>query len=245
MAAKRPRHAITAEAIGRRIVGGAIKPGTVLPNAELLAREYNVSRPSMREAIKLLAGKGLLEMAPRRGTVVRPKAAWNRLDVEVIGWEAGESQGANFVRDLFELRRMIEPEAAALAAERASPDGIRAIGLALQAIAAADHLSPMSVLADLAFHRAILIHSCNEFLSTFAAAIEAYLTATFQSRKSQRVPQAALFQDYEALYAAIRDRKPLEARAAAVALLRTAEEREADEAVVIGTEVRSETSLGP
>ena len=85
----RPRHALTAEALGRRIVGGALKPGVVLPNAELLAREYRVSRPALREAIKLLAGKGLLEMAPRRGTVVRPRASWNRLDDDVVFWGIG------------------------------------------------------------------------------------------------------------------------------------------------------------
>ncbi len=190
-----------------------------MPNAELLAREYRVSRPALREAIKLLAGKGLLEMAPRRGTVVRPKAAWNRLDVDVIGWQAGETQGSNFVRDLFELRCMIEPEAAALAAARASCEGIRAIGMAFQAMAKSDHASPTSILASLAFHRAILIHSCNDFLATFASAIEAYLKATFDAHRSGPGPQSTMLRDYETLYLAIRDRKPEAARAAAIAML--------------------------
>ena len=190
-----------------------------MPNAELLAREYRVSRPALREAIKLLAGKGLLDMAPRRGTVVRPTSAWNRLDVDVIGWQAGEMQGSHFVRDLFELRRMIEPEAAALAAERASPEGIRAIGMAFQAMGKSDQASPTSILANLAFHRAILIHSCNDFLATFAAAIEAYLKATFDAQRSGPGPDSTMLRDYETLYIAIRDRKPEEARAAAIAML--------------------------
>lgn len=221
-AASRPRHAITAEALGRRIVGGALAPGSVLPNADLLAREYRVSRPALREAIKLLAGKGLLEMAPRRGTVVRPKSAWNRLDDDVMSWETGEGPSETFIRDLFELRRMIEPEAAALAARRASDEGIREISEAFVAMSKADYGSMESVRADLAFHRAILIHSCNEFLATFAPAIEAYLTATFNVQRRREVNPRA-FHDHGAILDAIRDRNPDEARAATLALLTPAE----------------------
>ena len=223
MPGNRPRHAITAEALGRRIVGGALLPGTVLPNAEVLAREYRVSRPALREAIKLLAGKGLLEMAPRRGTVVRPRLAWNRLDVEVIHWETRESPSPKLFCDLFELRRMIEPEAAALAAARASTDGVKAIGKALQLMVDSEHGSPASILADLAFHRAILIHSGNEFLATFSSAIEAYLTATFSAQRRVDGQRDSMLRDHAAVYNAIRDGKPEEARAAAIAMLEPAE----------------------
>ncbi len=222
-ARRRPRHALTAGALGRRIVGGALAPGAVLPNADLLAREYQVSRPALREAIKLLAGKGLLEMAPRRGTVVRPKTSWNRLDDDVMSWETGEAPSPTFIRDLFELRRMIEPEAAALAAMRASGDGIAAIERALMAMSEADAGSSESIQADLAFHRAILIHSCNEFLATFAPAIEAYLTATFNVQRRSRGPNPNILKEHGAIYRAIRDRDPGAAREATLALLTPAE----------------------
>src|SRR5882757_10065549 len=120
-----------AERLGRRIVSGELRPGTTLPNSTLLAREMSVSRPAMREAIKLLAGKGLIESAPRRGTVVRPRTSWNGLDQDVLAWQTGDAPNAAFVRHLFELRRMIEPEAAAYAAQRATSERLAEIESAL------------------------------------------------------------------------------------------------------------------
>lgn len=220
---RRPRHTLTAEALGRRIVGGTLKPGAVLPNADLLAREYKVSRPALREAIKLLAGKGLLEMAPRRGTVVRPRSLWNRLDDDVINWEMGEAPNEGFVRNLFELRRMIEPEAAALAALRATPEGIAAIERALTAMGVASFTSFDSVRADLDFHRAVLTHSGNEFLATFAPAIEASLTMTFRMQRRTEDDTHRFVHDHALVFEAIRHRRPEEARAAVLALLAPSE----------------------
>ncbi len=121
--ARQPRHAKTAALIGRRIMGGDLEPGAILPNAALLAREFKLSRPSLREAMKILAAKGLLSAAPRRGTIVRPRSDWNRLDHDVLAWESEVAPTPRFIRDLFELRRMVEPEAAALAAQRATERG--------------------------------------------------------------------------------------------------------------------------
>lgn len=219
----RSRHAQTAEALGRQIVGGRLKPGAVLPNADLLARQYRVSRPALREAIKLLAGKGLLEMAPRRGTVVRPRASWNRLDDDVIHWESGEAASASFVHSLFELRRMIEPEAAALAAQRATPEGIDAIEAALGAMRRADFTSPNSIEADLDFHRAILTHTGNEFLATFGPAIEAHLRVTFDMQRHASYGAQGFLDEHEAVFIAIRNRDPAMARTASLALLNPAE----------------------
>ncbi len=221
--ARRPRHTATAEALGRRIVGGTLKPGAVLPNADLLAREYKVSRPALREAIKLLAGKGLLEMAPRRGTVVRPRDQWNRLDDDVLTWESGEAATMSFINDLFELRRMIEPEAAALAAQRASSAGIEAIGEALLEMSKANFTSIDSIRADLDFHRAILTHSGNDFLATFGPAIEASMTVTFSMQRRRSADSKRFIQDHALVYQAIRNRDPDAARQASLALLTPAE----------------------
>ncbi len=219
--ARRPRHRITADALGRRIVGGTIAPGAVLPNADLLAREFKVSRPALREAIKFLAGKGLLDMAPRRGTTVRDRFHWNRLDDDVITWEMGDAPTETFVRNLFELRRMIEPEAAALAAQRATPEGILAIDAALAGLRTALFHSPDSIRADLDFHRALLIHSGNDFLSAFAPAIEASLTIAF--RVQRRAEAQRFVHDHARVFEAIRDRDTAAARAAVLVLLEPSE----------------------
>ena len=213
---------MTAEALGRRIVGGGLQPGAVLPNADLLAREFKVSRPALREAIKFLAGKGLLDMAPRRGTVVRARFHWNRLDDDVITWEMGDAPTETFVRNLFELRRMIEPEAAALAAVRAAPDGVEVIETALDGMRTAVFRSPDSVRADLDFHRSLLIHSGNDFLMAFAPAIEASLTIAF--RMQRRGAAQRFVQDHARIFEAIRDRDAAAARAAVLILLDPSED---------------------
>ena len=101
-------------------MSGELRPGATLPNSTDLARQLSIARPAMREAIKLLAGKGLLESTPRRGTVVRPRQAWNCLDEDVLSWQLRDTPNAAFMRDLYELRRIVEPEAAACAAIRAT-----------------------------------------------------------------------------------------------------------------------------
>ena len=175
----RARHVLAAENIGRRIVSGEFRPGAALPNSTELARQLSIARPAMREAIKLLAGKGLLESAPRRGTVVRPRQAWNSLDEDVLSWQLGEAPNAAFVRDLYELRRIVEPEAAACAALRATPTALSDIENALHVMEVAEPASAASIRADVAFHLSILVASGNGFLMSFAPAIQTTLTMVF------------------------------------------------------------------
>ena len=181
-AVRRPRvarHVLAAENIGRKIVSGELSPGTTLPNSEDLARQLRIARPAMREAIKLLAGKGLLESAPRRGTVVRPRIAWNRLDQDVLSWQIGNTPNAAFVRGLYELRRIVEPEAAAFAALRATPGHLADIENCLLLMSSTEPASPLSVQADVAFHLSILVASGNDFLAAFGPAIKTSLTMAF------------------------------------------------------------------
>jgi len=221
--ARRARHVLTAERLGRRIVSGELRPGTALPNSTLLAREMSVSRPAMREAIKLLAGKGLLDSAPRRGTIVQPRSAWNRLDKDVLHWTVGDAPNAAFVRDLFELRRIVEPEAAACAAERAGAEALSEIERALLIMASADVGSPASIKADVAFHRAILIASGNEFVALFAPAIEASLSLAFGFQRRRHPRREDFVPAHRAIFDAIRRGDGDAARVAVRALLVPAE----------------------
>ncbi|SEC99749.1 transcriptional regulator, GntR family [Rhizobiales bacterium GAS191] len=226
LAHKRPRiarHVLMAEQLGRRIVSGELRPGSTLPNSTLLAREMSISRPAMREAIKLLAGKGLLESAPRRGTVVRPRSAWNRLDQDVLSWQMGDAPNAAFIRDLFELRRMIEPEAAAWAALRATSERLSEIESALLLMEGADARSKVSIQADVAFHRSILIASGNEFVAHFAPAIEASLTMTFGFQRRSHPDREHFIPDHRAIFDAVRRGDSEAARQAVHALLSQAE----------------------
>jgi len=178
---RRPMDA--AESIGRRIVTGGLSPGTILPNLDLLAGEFAMSRLSMREAIKLLAGKGLVASTPRRGTVVRPRHEWSRLDADVLVWQLGGEPNAAFVRDLFELRRMIEPEAASLASYRATREALADITKAFAMMESAAARAPESIKADVAFHNAILKATGNDFIAALAPAINASLQLVFQIQR--------------------------------------------------------------
>jgi GntR family transcriptional regulator, galactonate operon transcriptional repressor len=182
------RHSQAAALIGQRIVSGEWDVGIALPTEADLSRELDVSRASLREAIKLLAGKGLLSSTPRRGTIVQPHSNWNRLDVDVLVWQVSGGATKSFVKDLFELRRMIEPEAAALAAARATPEQRAEVADTFRAMEVATEVQT-SIDADLAFHRAIVKAANNVLLAAFQPAIEASLGVSFTvSRAGQIQP---------------------------------------------------------
>ena len=217
------RHAGAAESIGRRIVTGDITPGTTLPNLDELAVQFSISRLTMREAIKLLAGKGLVSSTPRRGTVVRPRNEWSSLDPDVLIWQIGEVPNAAFVRHLFELRRMIEPEAAAFASDRATGDALAEIEGAFAQMAAADSRAPESIKADLAFHQAILKATGNEFIAALAPAIATSLMLAFTMQRGAWPDPASFVPSHGAILHAIERGDPDAARRAVYALLANAE----------------------
>ena len=177
----------------------------------------------MREALKLLTGKGLLESTPRRGTVVRPSQAWNCLDRDVLNWQLGDTPNADFVRDLFELRRIIEPEAAACAADRATRTTLSDIEKALIVMEHADTTSSASIEADVAFHLSILIASGNGFLMSFGPAIQTSLAIAFRFQRRACLSSEHFVPAHRAIVDAIRRGDPDLARSAARELLTTSE----------------------
>src|SRR5712691_2438408 len=133
---RRGLHGEIVHRIGVQIVRGELKPGDVLPADELSA-ELGLSRTVLREAVKVLAAKGLVEARPKTGTRVRPRAAWNLLDPDVLAWRSEASPDGDFFRNIVELRRIVEPEAARLAAERATAAevaGIKAVFCEMEAV---------------------------------------------------------------------------------------------------------------
>jgi len=214
---------LAAESIGRRIVSGELQPGTGLPNSTDLARQMRIARPAMREALKLLASKGLVESAPRRGTVVRPQAAWNRLDQDVLTWQMGAVPNAAFVRGLYELRRIIEPEAAALAALRVTPGTMSDVQHSLLLMENSRAATPLSIQADVAFHLSILVASGNVFLAALAPAISASLALTFTIQRGACPGPDHFIPDHRMIVDAIRRGDPEAARAAVRTLLIQAE----------------------
>ncbi|HEX5967066.1 MAG TPA: FadR/GntR family transcriptional regulator [Intrasporangium sp.] len=156
-------HAHVLDRLGTAIAGGSLEVGTVLYIDDLMAK-YSVSRPVIRECLRVLSSMGLVESRRRVGTVIRPTAAWNVFDPQVIRWRlASDARGAQ-LRSLTELRAAIEPEAARLAATRADlSEGSALVGLAARMWTAGKEGDLEAFLAlDIEFHHLVLAGSGNE-----------------------------------------------------------------------------------
>ena len=171
-------------ALGQAIVSGRFAPGELLPReAELLA-EFSGSRPSLREALKVLAAKGLIEMRQKVGTRVRPRDLWNMFDSDVLAWHLGTGDansgfGDSMLSDLIDLRQVIEPATARFAAGRASMEDLRRLRHALEAMDAAVGDLAAYERADVAFHMAVFSASHNALLARFAHLVADFLQLSF------------------------------------------------------------------
>lgn len=167
-------------ALGRDICSGQIRPGELLPPEPDLCERFGFSRIVIREAIKSLAAKGLIEVTRRVGTLVLDQTRWNLFDPDIISWRA-ESAVADWTlqRDLMEMRRVIEPAAVRLTALRASDDDRRNLRAAYMAMARAVAGKGDYVKADLAFHTIILSTCGNQFLRQMQDAMGALLRVSF------------------------------------------------------------------
>jgi DNA-binding FadR family transcriptional regulator len=208
------------DTLGLRIVSGELVPGTLLPTEAMLSRDLGLSRPSLREGLRALALKGLIDGRTRRGTIVRDQRHWNVLDVDVLRWIAAAPPDPAFLMDLLDLRVIFEPAAARLAASRASPEQILAIENAFRSMAAA---LPGNVEAccqhDLAFHELVIAATGNRLLIHVAAAIRTALLAAFRLSSNARESYENSLAEHWAVAAAIRRRSPDEADHAMRALL--------------------------
>jgi len=162
----RPRNLLgqVVEKLGIQIVCGELAPDKPFPTEADLADNFGVSRSVIREAVKTLAARGLLESKTRTGIRVLPPLHWNLLDGEALSWRYRAMPPVQFFNELFELRLMIEPNAAALAAERAAPEDLVEINDAFKAMSEANQANNSGVEADLRFHRGILAASHNQLL---------------------------------------------------------------------------------
>ncbi len=164
--------------LGEKIVAGEITVGENLPNEDKLQTELNVSRTVIREAMKVLTDKGLIEVRPRRGTRVRPSADWNLLDLDVLRWQYNSGPTREFLSQVVEVRRSIEITAAELAAIRATDDDIRLIRERYAILENSIHDSETYIEADLSFHEAIFKACHNELLEQLALTLRLALQAS-------------------------------------------------------------------
>ena len=181
------------EEIGKRIVSGRLQPGEQLPTEATLCDELGMSRTTVREAVKRLHGKGLLDGGPRTGMRVLPTARWNQLDRDVLSWRAENGLDAALADQLYAVRGCMEPEACRIAAEHAQRAERLHIVALVGDIAAEGGDLASHVAADIAFHLAIFAATGNPFFVTLGEAIRTALELAFrQSQQRQRMSAAEL-----------------------------------------------------
>jgi GntR family transcriptional regulator, galactonate operon transcriptional repressor len=176
---RRGLHGEVVHTIGLQIVSGELQPGDPLPPEDELTSNLSVSRTVLREAVRVLAAKGLVEARPKTGTRVRPRAEWNVLDPDVLSWRAETSNDRRLYEETTEVRLAIEPLAARLAATRATDDEVAAIAEAFAAMESGVDDQAAYLAADLRFHGSILASCHNELLEHLGGVLRAVLRATF------------------------------------------------------------------
>lgn len=210
---RRKLYEFIVEEIGLRILKGDYQMGETLPNEETLSKELDISRGVLREATKVLTQKGLIRTRPKIGTQVTDRSEWNIFDPDVLTWKLQIESKATFLRQVTEVRRIIESEAAKYAAERADHRALASIRSRLD-----DMLRLMNapgrydyedyLAKDMAFHIAVMDASDNELLSQIAVTMrQAVHKARQQDIQDPLIHrQSMIF--HEAIFGAIRNHDP-------------------------------------
>jgi DNA-binding FadR family transcriptional regulator len=212
-------HGQIVHTLGRRILRGDIRPGDALQAGTAMA----ASRTALREAIKVLAAKGLVEARPKVGTRVSPRESWNLLDPDVMAWQHDGTPRPTFLKKLTEVRAVIEPQAAALAAERIDRQTAAVLEAAFADMAAACAKPggdvDAFVEADMRFHLLILRACGNELLEQMTRMVYSALVVSF--RTTSRLPGSSRrsLPKHRAILRAILAGQPRKAHAAMESLV--------------------------
>jgi len=204
--------------LGLRIVAGELQPGERLPSEATLLETYEISRPVLREAIRVLVAKGLVLSKQRAGALVRPRNEWHLLDPDVLYWLIQSKPKREFVGTLMTVRRIIEPAAAALAAKAASDAQIDAVAEAYAGMEAAR--TPAELLEpDVAFHRRIAEATNNELLAYIGNMLSLALRESIKLSSRIANTHALSLPRHKAILTALLNRDPLGAHQATLVQL--------------------------
>ncbi len=183
------------DGIGRQIVGGAYAPGDLLPKEAELTEQFDVSRTSVREGMRVLAAKGLVDIRQKIGTRVRPTEHWNVFDSDILRWHSEVGRGYEIMRNLVEVRQIMEPAAARLAAGRASMDDLRKLDDALHRMSTSPNDREAYAHADVDFHLAVYAASHNVLLRQFGSVVADFMYTSFNVQQAVVGDDDVLAQD--------------------------------------------------
>ena len=215
-------HGKLARELGLLIVSGGYRVGQVLETEMEASERYKVSRPAYREALRMLSAKGLVEARPKVGTRITPKERWHLLDPDVLAWMFQAEPDDQMLRALFELRLIIEPEAAALAAQRRTVDQLARMGQALAVMTQQTLATEKGRAADQDFHAALIEASGNPFLRTLSSSVSAAVAWTTKLKQRVRPLIRDPIPDHARVFDAIATQDGNGARAAMAELIELA-----------------------
>jgi DNA-binding FadR family transcriptional regulator len=212
-------HGSIARKLGIVIVSGQYKPGDLLDGEISSSEQLAVSRTAYREAVRILAAKGLVDARPKVGTRVNSKSKWNLLDPDVLLWIFESEPDVEVLNCLFELRNVVESAAAGFAATRRSAAHLKAMREALREMATHTLATEAGRQADLNFHTTLLEATNNPFIISLTSGVSAAIKATtiFKHRRGplRRDPMP----DHMRVFEAIAAKNPIKAKQAMSALI--------------------------
>jgi DNA-binding FadR family transcriptional regulator len=207
------------DTLGEAVVAGRWAPGASIPPEPTLCEELGVSRTVVREAVKSLVAKGMLVTGPKVGTRVLSAEQWNWFDPDVVAWQSKAGLTREYLRDLQELRRVVEPAAVRLAAERATAQDIAEIEAAYAGMKDAIEHGGDYVRHDLAFHQGLLRAGHNRMVVQMSKAIGALLRTSFEISTSKPHGPAQSLPLHRAVLDAVIARDPATAERASLVLI--------------------------
>jgi DNA-binding FadR family transcriptional regulator len=222
-------HQHLVDRIGVEVVSGAPRSGETLDPEHILAARLGVSRGAIREAVKALAAKGMVELRPRTGARVLPRSSWNLLDRRVLSWMQ-QTDPESLIVHLTDVRRLIEPGAAALAAERALSDETATLIAAHNAMGGAHQRGEPALFtaADIEFHHVLLGLTHNPVLTALNSSLEVAIQATFETTSAAPGAVEATLPLHLQVAEAVGHHEPSRARALMETLLDTSASNFAD-----------------
>lgn len=171
-----------ARELGRRIVAGTYEPGTLIEDETRLVERFQVSRVVVRDAIKILVSKGLLEVRRGIGTKVKSRNHWTLWDDDVLAWHISAPPNYSFLQQMMDIRIAFEPKAAYWASKRATKEDLAVIKDACRKMEEEAEQGSVEkfVIADALFHKAVLRAAHNEFLTSMEGVIYSALLVSVQ-----------------------------------------------------------------
>jgi len=215
-------HGTIARDIGIGIMSGKYQPGDLLTGEIASSERLEVSRTAYREAVRILAAKGLVESKPKVGTKVSARHRWHMLDPDVLAWAFVNEPDLDLLNHLFELRDIVESAAAALAAQRRSDVHLKTMKRAIEGMARHTLATEAGRLADQEFHSTMLQATGNPFIISLTTGVNAVVdTTTMFKQRDQPLPRDPI-PDHARVFEAVADKDPAMAQKMMRELIRLA-----------------------